>query len=267
MSDVRRSFRPVRRDPNQQVYVLIGETVYGPYTVAQVEAMVQNGSLSPDVSVATPGSPGWSALPDEVRATAPPATGLELAAAARSASTRATARTAAASNMAEESTGSKPFIWGIAIILVVVVGMVGNRMQKLNAIRDGTYVPDESSSRRDASRSGYSGESATVMPLRVSAGELLRAYQENGVAADQRFKRKFLEVTGPVTTIDSNLIGSGSYVVLGDSSTFTGVQCFFDRSSNSTLARLRKGQVVTIRGVGNGTAINVLVSDCVVVAH
>lgn len=102
--------------------------------------------------------------------------------------------------------------------------------------------------------------SASEPALDVTATALGKAYSDNEVAADQTYKGKVVRVAGVITAISKQVIGDGMYVVLQGGT--TDVQCFFAASQESSLATLKRGKRVTLRGRVDGKMLNVTVQGC-----
>ncbi|MEK6333668.1 MAG: hypothetical protein AABM67_01890 [Acidobacteriota bacterium] len=119
-----------------------------------------------------------------------------------------------------------------------------------------------STNQRSGSTSGNRESASRGTPIPVSAADLVAAYKANEVAADENYKDKLLAVSGTVDSIGKDILDS-MYVTLssGEEYSITSVQCMFDDASKSQLARLSKGQRVTIVGVCNGKFGNVLLKD------
>jgi tRNA_anti-like len=103
----------------------------------------------------------------------------------------------------------------------------------------------------------------------IKAGDLLKEYAANAVAADAKYKGKLLEVTGKFGTAQkAPLLG---YVVqllpeeAGDVN-LSGVECFIVESAQKAVAEFQTGQIVTIRGTCDGQVVGqVKMSQCTVV--
>jgi hypothetical protein len=95
---------------------------------------------------------------------------------------------------------------------------------------------------------------ARANPVAVSATELLQAYDTNGLAADSRFKGKWLEVRGEVADVARVVT---PYVKLKDKGrTKPGsVGCAFEERQEPEIARLKTGDQVTIRGKCDGKSV------------
>jgi hypothetical protein len=91
--------------------------------------------------------------------------------------------------------------------------------------------------------------------LKVSPKELSVAYDENPIAADQKYKGHVIELAGPIANIGQNFQGD-AYLMIGR------VQCFFPREEEVRLAKLLRGQEVTVRGRCQGERLGVALSSC-----
>lgn len=110
-------------------------------------------------------------------------------------------------------------------------------------------------------------EVATAVNVQqISVDQLLSEYKSNEVAADQKFKGKVLEIAGTVNSIGKD-IGNDPYITLksGENFDFRGVQCYFDKSQESQLANISKGQQITIRGMCSGLLGNVQIKKAQIV--
>jgi len=98
--------------------------------------------------------------------------------------------------------------------------------------------------------------------ISITASELIAAYDENEVTADGKYKNKNLEVTGTIASIGSGI--NDPYIVLRDGDSYIGVQCYFENQSK--LAELKKGDQITIKGIGKGKLLNVNVEKCKIIS-
>lgn len=97
----------------------------------------------------------------------------------------------------------------------------------------------------------------------VTVKQMMDDYEANQIRADQLYEGKVISVRGVVNSIGEDIMGS-PYVVLTDGSefSFTGVQCLFADSHRDELANLSKGNIVTLRGRGDGYLMNAIVRGC-----
>lgn len=107
--------------------------------------------------------------------------------------------------------------------------------------------------------------SPSVEPtIQITATDLLAAYEENQVNADNQYKGKLLEVTGIIDDIGTDIMDD-VYVTInnGDEYAFTCVQCFFkNKDEIAKVSNLKPGSEITIVGKCDGEVFNVLLKDC-----
>lgn len=92
----------------------------------------------------------------------------------------------------------------------------------------------------------------------VSADQLYNDYNSNEVAADAKYKGKIVLISGIIQDIGKDIMGQ-AYVVIGGKGFIDGVQCLFTKGEEFSVARLSKGESVTIKGEVEGKMGNVLV--------
>jgi uncharacterized Zn-finger protein len=99
--------------------------------------------------------------------------------------------------------------------------------------------------------------------LPVAVLDLIQEYEANEVAADGRYKDKIVLVTGRVTKVAKDILGSPYILLDGGVLSITQVQCSFPDSAQARLADLAIGQVVSVRGRCNGKLLLVVLDHCV----
>lgn len=115
---------------------------------------------------------------------------------------------------------------------------------------------DEQESKRIANE-------AAIPSLSISALDLYNAYESNEVAADAKYKERFVLINGEVSDIGTSF-GKG-VVSLETKWGSLPVLCLFNRDNKSQLVSLKKGQLVQLKGKVVGKTINVGVSGCRVI--
>lgn len=98
--------------------------------------------------------------------------------------------------------------------------------------------------------------------LTISAVALIREYDSNEIAADQRYKGKKLVVEGVVDDIGKDVLDTMYVTLAGPEDSFRSVQCFFSDGHENTLAQLGRGQYLRAIGRCDGVFGNVLLKDC-----
>jgi hypothetical protein len=102
----------------------------------------------------------------------------------------------------------------------------------------------------------------------ITAAQLLKEFQDNPVAADQRYKDTYFELTGVVE--QQGRSRDTQFVILhaGDQHAKLKIECFFDLADAAAelqLQRLTKGQTITVRGEYDGHVSNLQLGDCILV--
>ena len=85
-----------------------------------------------------------------------------------------------------------------------------------------------------------------------TANDIAKSYNENTVAADQKFKDKKFKVIGTVADISTDLLGDPYVTLRGGVNQFMEPQFGFEKSDSAQLAKLKKGSKVTLICTGKG---------------
>jgi hypothetical protein len=86
----------------------------------------------------------------------------------------------------------------------------------------------------------------------LDADQLYKAYSADKAAADAKYKYKFVVVSGTIQYIGKDFLDQ-TYIVIGGRGALDGVQCMFASGQEVAVARLSKGQRVTVKGEVSGT--------------
>lgn len=102
-----------------------------------------------------------------------------------------------------------------------------------------------------------------VKPIGASAPELMKAYKENEVAADQKYKGKRIITGGIVGEIKKDVMDN-IYVTIGTGKQFEipVVQAFFDDEWASKAASLKRGDKLFAECDCEGLMMNVIMRNC-----
>ncbi len=100
--------------------------------------------------------------------------------------------------------------------------------------------------------------------IEISAVDLYTAYEFNEVGADLKYKGKYLQVTGVITDISTDLLGYPKVSFGMDAYNMSGIEATFNKSEASNLANLQKGQTLTINGTGDGKWMYVDLKNCTI---
>ena len=136
-----------------------------------------------------------------------------------------------------------------ALLIFFLVGSISG------AMRD--------SGRPSSSTDGSVVEKEEVLAMEVTSAELFSAYDKNEIAADEKYKDKWVEVSGFVDNIGKDLMDD-MYVSLKTGHVIMRIQCMLNYSEVDKAARLKEGQKITLQGRVDGKLMNVLLRECVI---
>ena len=98
------------------------------------------------------------------------------------------------------------------------------------------------------------------IPL-ISAEQLFEDYEENEIAADNRYKGRLFRIEGEVSKIGKDITDQ-PYIVLNTYNCIFKVQCFLSHTSVEKAGRLVPGDPATLVGTINGKFGNIIVLKC-----
>ncbi|MEE8404938.1 MAG: hypothetical protein V3S17_06070, partial [candidate division Zixibacteria bacterium] len=100
-----------------------------------------------------------------------------------------------------------------------------------------------------------------TIKFKLKADQLYGEYSANEVAADMKYRGQVIEVSGRIQEIGKDILDN-AYIVIGGDGFFEGVQCTFLSNQQLSVAKLSKGQHVTVKGEVAGKMGSVLVYKC-----
>ena len=104
-------------------------------------------------------------------------------------------------------------------------------------------------------------DSNTNPVLTVNSKNLYNDYNNNEIAADDKYKGKIIQVKGTIRDIGNDIMDEAYVTLIGDEF-FGDVQCFF--SDKSYLVDVKKGQNINVVGYCDGLFINVIMKNCII---
>ena len=155
----------------------------------------------------------------------------------------------------------------IAIVLLVVVSNLASSKtkspaQQASAANTSTAVSQNSAATTQESKTQDPSTTAPVQTaVKVKADALYSDYNANQIAADNKYKDKVLDVSGTISTIGKDILGS-PYVMLSSADGMDIVQCSFSSNDSDALAKLNKGDSITIEGQISGFLGYVELNKC-----
>jgi hypothetical protein len=155
--------------------------------------------------------------------------------------------------------------WWFWLIIVVLIGIIGASAGLNGKEDEGSNNSNPSASDITQQENDSEEESAPEEPIiEVNATDLIAAYNENEVSADNEYKDKTLKITGIVSNIGVD-VADRAYVMLKDENnefSVLGVQCYFETEQQDSIASLKEGDTITVTGTCEGKVISVSVKSC-----
>lgn len=154
----------------------------------------------------------------------------------------------------------KLFKWvGIIIGVLFVIGFISNAMKSPEQKQADAVAVAEANKARAQAELEKSKQELAATPT-VTAGDIAVAYNENTVAADQKFKGKKFKVSGTVADINTDFMGNPYLTLRGGVNQFMEPQFSFEKTDADSLASLKKGTKVTLLCVGKGDVAKIPMS-------
>lgn len=143
----------------------------------------------------------------------------------------------------------------IVIIAIAVIGSAGSKNSSQS-------VPGGNQNSNKPTLNGGNEIRVTPTPEKIRARDLADDFDDNQVAAKDKWKDKFVEFSSQISNITDS--GISFYNVASKQFSATQISCRI--KDKQQLLPLKNGQTVTIRGVVSGQTIGVIgISGCEVV--
>ncbi|HEV7642593.1 MAG TPA: hypothetical protein VGO50_01505 [Pyrinomonadaceae bacterium] len=148
-----------------------------------------------------------------------------------------------------------------ALSLLIFVGLACSPPADKPAPNSGATAPPT------GQNSGTTKTTAAATPetpavVKVTASDLMQAYSDNKVKADETYKDKTVEVSGVISEVGKDIMDS-PYVALKTKEMIYTVQVYFTAEENKKLGDLKKGQSIKATGKCTGALGNVMVKEAV----
>lgn len=175
-----------------------------------------------------------------------------------------------------KSDWDKRLKWGISIVLGLLVAsqMFSVEEEKNKELKKTTT---NVAVKAPAAITDFSNK---IPVYSVSVEKLLSDYENNEIAADDKYRGKIIKVSGYIFEVRNIMpighVGGDRYAVLfgvkSDSSVFPaniyykyGLACYFDAESKSAIASLKTGQYIKIKGLHKGPGFaGIILDHCVI---
>lgn len=114
-------------------------------------------------------------------------------------------------------------------------------------------------------------EPTTEAMIEISAKELIKAYQENEINASNKYKGKYLKITGYVDNVsqsDNTFLSDSYYIYIdyGNDYDFNDLSCRLNDESIEKAATLKPGDKIVITGRCEGFSVTSIdIYDCTII--
>ncbi|HJZ90175.1 MAG TPA: hypothetical protein VKE40_04840, partial [Gemmataceae bacterium] len=153
-------------------------------------------------------------------------------------------------------------VGGMVLAVLGVAGCCGMGMWRMNTVMQ---EAQEEMARAQAQREADRQARLVV----VSAADLLREFQTDPAAAEQKYLGKYLEISGVVERVGHARYEAPFVILHGvEENAKLKVVCYFeltDPQDDLRIKRLGKGQKITIRGDYDGRVDNLQVRECTLI--
>lgn len=141
------------------------------------------------------------------------------------------------------------WVFGIFAGLIVIGLIFGGKTN--------TSSPDSSSS--------VEAKAAEPVAFETTAAEITKAYSDNTLAADKKYKDKSFIVSGTVAEINTDMFDRAYLTLKGGVNQFMEPQFVLDDAEKEKAATLKKGQKIKLKCVGKGDIAKTPMSeDCLI---
>lgn len=128
------------------------------------------------------------------------------------------------------------------VVLILIIGVV------IGAVTGEDKSADSTTKQAEATASdSQKQESESIEYTSVSVNDMMDALNNNAMGSSDKYKGKYLEITGKLTNIDA----AGKYIDLMADGDFEiiGVQCYIKNDDQKAkIASMSKGDTVTLKG-------------------
>lgn len=152
--------------------------------------------------------------------------------------------------------------WWVIAIGILFLYSIGN-----SAVNDASKkVSEQQTNTQSSTQSKQETPKVEVEKIPVTSIELSKAYSDNEVSADEKYKGKALEVSGKIVSIDNGISDKEMVVRLSDgASDFNSSTCYMKSSEREKVLAFKKGQSIILIGTGSSATLkSPVIKDCIV---
>lgn len=155
----------------------------------------------------------------------------------------------------KKSNAKKIFaIVSVVVLLLIVIAFVGLKK------------PSEKTATPETKSSNVSSDKPTEKII-VPVKNLISDYKDNEVAADEKYRGKLLDVSGVIYGITNGITDDEMIINIGtgEEYAFDYAYCYVKPSEKDKVLSLKKGDAVSMEGLGDNSTIgSPVIKDCVI---
>lgn len=142
--------------------------------------------------------------------------------------------------------------WWFWIIIVFVIGVIGNAMNEEDETEAAKQVEETQEVTKETEKATEPETEEETEPeivyTKYNVSELMQDLDDNALKADEKYSKQYVEITGKLSTIDS----SGKYISLdpeNDDFVIMGVQCYIKNDTQKAqVMEMTREDIITLRG-------------------
>lgn len=122
-----------------------------------------------------------------------------------------------------------------------------------------------STSGNDANPTKQKPNDSAPANISLHAAELVRAFEENEVRANQLYRDKRVRIHGTVNRVEINNSGGFILTFKTSVSTYSPAQCYFSEAYSNQIAQIRSNEEATVEGTVRGfrdSKFSVVLDNC-----
>lgn len=162
----------------------------------------------------------------------------------------------------------KKKVWLIVVLAIIVFAIIMSVLSATGVLkRRETTENTENAVNIVQSKDGYTKDDVNVIIEDIEA--FTAEFDNNAVAADEKYQNQIIQITGYIQNIDEDILGQKYVTVWSekDAITLKSTQCYFDDDDVNQITSLNKGDTVTIIGKYKGNQIGVILEKCQVITE
>lgn len=162
----------------------------------------------------------------------------------------------------------KKKVWLIIVLAIIVFAIIMSVLSATGVLkRRETTENTENAVNIVQSKDGYTKDDVNAIIEDIEA--FTAEFDNNAVAADEKYQNQIIQITGYIQNIDEDILGQKYVTVWSekDAITLKSTQCYFDDDDVNQITSLNKGDTVTIIGKYKGNQIGVILEKCQVITE